>query len=97
MNKIQILVNGLGPDQKQMPLWLKQDNSTASMIEVLAQEDFFEADKKACLPTFNSLTIENQIFNTQSSTDKARFFFPSLFLFLPFFSPFFLFLFFFSS
>lgn len=74
-NKIQILVNALtsseneGTAPKQVPTWL-DEQKTADILEVLAQEDFFEDDKLDCLPTFNSLTIENQIHNTDSGVDK---------------------------
>lgn len=71
INKIQILVNSLDRSQRQRPRWLRQNNETNSLVDVLAQEDFFEEDKKVCLPTFNSLTIENQIFNTKSEVDKV--------------------------
>jgi hypothetical protein len=54
---------------KQIPNWLNDDPETKEVVQVLAQEDFFDQDKHACLPTFNSLTIENQLFNTPSDTD----------------------------
>ncbi|KAF2838867.1 hypothetical protein M501DRAFT_934881, partial [Patellaria atrata CBS 101060] len=74
-NNIQILVNavdkteveGVGTFDKQRPLWLKEDDHA---IQILSQEEFFGEEEKACLPTFNSLTIENQIFNTPSDTDR---------------------------
>lgn len=85
-NKIQLLVNSVAnPLQaktatvenpaeivgKQTPLWLKDDEATRNIFQVLSQEEFFGETEKGCLPTFNSLTIENQIFNTKSDTDKV--------------------------
>jgi hypothetical protein len=86
-NKIQILVNAVGPEGaaatatvempsniigKQVPSWLdlaKQE--TEDNVQILAQEDFFAEEEQGCLPTFNSLTIENQIHNTKSTTDRV--------------------------
>ncbi|KAL2437062.1 hypothetical protein ABEF94_016065 [Exophiala dermatitidis] len=70
-NKIQIVVNSVEGTEagKQIPSWLKDDPVTKEVVQVLAQEEFFDAEKHACLPTFNSLTIENQLFNTPSDTD----------------------------
>ena len=70
-NKILVLVNDANgaPDSKQMPSWLKHD--AEGQVQVVAQNDYFEEDKKACLPTFNSLTMENQIFNTPSDVDRV--------------------------
>lgn len=85
-NKIQLLVNAVAdPNEalkatvenpasiagKQRPLWLKTDKYTTDTVEVLSQEDFFDQSEQGCLPTFNSLTIENQIFNTKSDTDRV--------------------------
>jgi hypothetical protein len=74
-NKIQILVNSVdGSDaSKQIPTWLNDDPATREVVQVLSQEEFFDPEKHACLPTFNSLTIENQLFNTPSDTDYVRF------------------------
>lgn len=86
-NKIQLLVNAVGTAEsrhssvdkpsniggKQSPLWLKQDQNSRDTIEVLSQEDFFDENQQGCLPTFNSLTIENQMFNTKSDTDRVSF------------------------
>ena len=70
LNRIQILVNSINdPVGKQIPSWLNDDEGTQNTVEILAQEGFFDKEKQACLPTFNSLTIENQIFNTASDTD----------------------------
>ncbi|CAL3970457.1 unnamed protein product [Diplocarpon coronariae] len=84
-NKIQLLVNSVGNPLeaetatvenpaaivgKQRPTWLKDDEATGDTVQVLAQEDFFDDAEQGCLPTFNSLTIENQIFNTKSETDR---------------------------
>lgn len=70
-NKIQILVNSVeGTEEgKQIPSWLNEEEKTQETVQVLAQEEFFDREKHACLPTFNSLTIENQLFNTPSDTD----------------------------
>lgn len=74
-NKIQILVNAVKSDStiwKQKPSWLAENDETMKTVEVLSQEDFFEEESQGCLPTFNSLTIENQIFNTKSDVDRVR-------------------------
>jgi hypothetical protein len=73
-NKIQILVNSVNgtEDGKQIPWWLNAEPTTHEIVQVLAQEEFFDEDKHVCLPTFNSLTIENQIFNTPSDVDHVR-------------------------
>jgi hypothetical protein len=74
-NNIQVLVNSLSQQPghgsvllRQSPNWLKtpEDHN----IQVLAQEDFFDNKTAACLPTFNSLTIENQLFNVPSDADQ---------------------------
>lgn len=85
-NKIQLLVNAVAdPAQslnatvdspasiasKQAPLWLRDDPHTRDIVQVLSQEDFFDETEQGCLPTFNSLTIENQIYNTKSDTDRV--------------------------
>jgi hypothetical protein len=64
-NKIQILVNSVEGtrDKKQVPTWLNDEPLTKDIVHVLAQEEFFDSEKDFSLPTFNSLTIENQIFN----------------------------------
>lgn len=79
-NKIQVLVNGLSGTQpsKQTPQWLSHD--TGGAVQVLAQDEYFEEDKKACLPTFDSLTMENQIFNTPSEVDRVRLSMPDIIL-----------------
>jgi Stealth protein CR2, conserved region 2/Stealth protein CR1, conserved region 1 len=73
-NKIQILVNSVNgtDDGKQIPWWLNAEQSTYDIVQVLAQEEFFDQEKHVCLPTFNSLTMENQIFNTPSNVDHVR-------------------------
>jgi len=73
-NKIQIVVNSVQGSEtgKQVPTWLNDDDVTKEVVQVLAQEDFFDLEKHVCLPTFNSLTIENQLFNTPSDTDYVR-------------------------
>ncbi|EXJ82385.1 hypothetical protein A1O3_06198 [Capronia epimyces CBS 606.96] len=74
-NTVKVLVNSIYQDgvpvRKQTPSWLAvADPEVARFVQVVPQEDMFEADKAVCLPTFNSLTIENQIFNTQSDVDQ---------------------------
>lgn len=84
--KIQLLVNSVGiegtaaeatPESpakivgKQTPTWLKDDQATRDVFQILSQEDFFDEDEQGCLPTFNSLTIENQIWNTPSDVDRV--------------------------
>ena len=72
-NTVQLLVNSVkGKDGKvepQMPLWLSDDPVTAREVRVVPQEELFDNNKRSCLPTFNSLTIENQIFNINSSAE----------------------------
>ena len=74
MNQIQILVNAYKTEDdtygKQRPHWLKEDHAKA---QVLSQEEFFGREERKCLPTFDSLTIENQIFNTPSDVDRVSF------------------------
>jgi hypothetical protein len=50
---------------------LKPDSAIGDKLQVLSQEDFFGEEEAKCLPTFNSLTIENQIYNTPSDTDRV--------------------------
>lgn len=75
-NRIQLLVNaviddeGAGPS-KQEPAWLSQQAKDSASVQILSQEDFFEDSKAGCLPSFNSLTIENQIHNTPSEVDRV--------------------------
>lgn len=76
MNTIKVLVNSIydseTPIRKQTPSWLAVDDPAVSkLVQVVSQEELFEADKKACLPAFNSLTIENQMFNTESDVDQV--------------------------
>lgn len=77
MNRIQVLVNAFERTSekgdsysmdKQRPTWLKDD---ASNVEVLSQEQFFGLEERSCLPSFDSLTIENQLYNTKSDTDRV--------------------------
>lgn len=72
-NRIQILVNafqnqGSNTMGKQRPQWLKPD---LEKVQVLSQEEFFGPKEQKCLPTFDSLTIENQLYNTKSETDRV--------------------------
>ncbi|KAI0546355.1 hypothetical protein F4679DRAFT_598700 [Xylaria curta] len=78
INKIQLLVNSVENNtvasddtamQPQRPAWLRDDGETNRVVEVLSQESFFGEKEKACLPTFNSLSIESQIYMTKSTTD----------------------------
>ncbi|KAF2179426.1 hypothetical protein K469DRAFT_716424 [Zopfia rhizophila CBS 207.26] len=76
-NRIQILVNAFQNYRedssspitygKQRPYWLRDD---LEKVQVLSQEEFFGPDERKCLPTFDSLTIENQLYNTKSETDR---------------------------
>jgi hypothetical protein len=74
-NNVQILVNAVkdndGGMTKQRPAWLKPNSAIGDKLQVLSQEDFFGENEAQCLPTFNSLTIENQIHNTPSDTDRV--------------------------
>jgi hypothetical protein len=79
INRIQILVNAFEEPLrngslvvrmgKQRPHWLSDGNQR---VQVLSQEEFFGPEERNCLPTFNSLTIENQLYNTESETDRVR-------------------------
>lgn len=73
-NKIQVLVNSLNasrdPAAKQTPTWL-DTGRTGGILEVLTQNDFFDEQHRDCLPTFNSLTIENELHNTESGVDRV--------------------------
>lgn len=70
-NQIQIIVNSVEGTKagKQVPTWLNNKPSTKNVVKVIAQEEFMDKKAQICLPTFNSLTIENQLFNTPSNTD----------------------------
>jgi hypothetical protein len=85
-NKIQILVNSVGTEGiantaspetpaeitgRQTPLWFNNNENTSDIVQIIPHEDFFDEPAQACLPTFNSLTIENQIFNTKSTVDRV--------------------------
>lgn len=73
-NKVQILVNAIKRNEtfsKQRPTWLKGSSEQSGNLEVLSQEDFFGHTERECLPTFNSLTIENQLYNIPSNTDRV--------------------------
>ncbi|KAH7041408.1 uncharacterized protein B0I36DRAFT_232726 [Microdochium trichocladiopsis] len=77
-NKIQIVVNAVDESRdpgvrrytKQRPLWLSEAAETAGLVEVLSQEEFFGEEERAALPSFNSLTIESQLYNTPSDIDR---------------------------
>ncbi|GIZ49359.1 hypothetical protein CKM354_001238900 [Cercospora kikuchii] len=74
-NKIQLLVNSLidnnasGVPIRQVPTWL-DEGKLGGILDVLTQEDFFGEEKRGCLPTFNSLSIENELHNTKSGVDR---------------------------
>lgn len=101
LNKIQLLVNSVGGasyerDGKNMrpqrPNWLRDDANTNQHVQVLSHESFFREQEKECLPTFNSLSIESQIFMTPSSTDNLVALSDDMFLGMPhaasdFYSP----------
>lgn len=75
-NNIQLLVNTVhnddtGESYRQVPGWLSQRSKVRERVHVLSQEDFFASDRRGCLPTFNSMTMENQIYNTHSDVDRV--------------------------
>jgi hypothetical protein len=72
-NRVQIVVNDInGTTQpKQIPHWLDNGRAGGQKIEIIAQSELFEAAKQQCLPTFNSLTMENQLFNLESDVDHV--------------------------
>ncbi|KPI39104.1 3-O-alpha-D-mannopyranosyl-alpha-D-mannopyranose xylosylphosphotransferase [Cyphellophora attinorum] len=73
-NKLQIVVNTIGnastatTRRRQTPSWLRDAEENG--VQVIAQDDFVERQRAECLPTFNSLTIENQLFNLPSDIDQ---------------------------
>jgi hypothetical protein len=77
INKIQLLVNPVDVSsdndtiilQPQRPQWLRNDPSTKQHVQVLSQENFFDETAKECLPSFDSLSLETQIYNTPSAVD----------------------------
>ncbi|KAI0597601.1 hypothetical protein F4775DRAFT_559867 [Biscogniauxia sp. FL1348] len=101
VNKVQLLVNSVGDGayqadgqnmRPQRPDWLKDDEATNKHVEVLSHESFFRDQDRECLPTFNSLSIESQIYMTPSSTDKLVALSDDMFLGMPhaasdFYSP----------
>lgn len=74
-NRIQVLVNSLKDERRELrrqtPSWLAGDAEKFA-IQIIAHEEFFDEQMLTCLPTFNSLTIENQIFNVPSEVDQVR-------------------------
>lgn len=77
VNKIQILVNSVASNRDgavelrpQRPAWLRDDKDVDEHVQVLGQESFFREDEQQCLPTFNSLAIESQIYMTPSTQDQ---------------------------
>lgn len=99
-NKIQILTNSVSDNieseiesfRPQRPTWLKEDNTTQQHVEILSQEDFFKGTASECLPSFDSLSIETQIYNTPSTVDQLVALSDDMFLGAPhsaadFFSP----------
>ncbi|KAH9883548.1 hypothetical protein F4778DRAFT_775152 [Xylariomycetidae sp. FL2044] len=101
INKIQLLVNSVGSAadhsegrglHPQRPSWLKDDENTRQHVEVLPLESFFRDQEKECLPTFNSLSIESEIYMTPSTTDQLVALSDDMFLGMPhaasdFYSP----------
>ncbi|XDG00429.1 hypothetical protein ABKA04_000044 [Annulohypoxylon sp. FPYF3050] len=101
VNKIQLLVNSVtngsydkeGKNMRpQRPIWLKNDENTNEHVQVLSHESFFREREKECLPTFNSLSIESQIYMTPSDTDQLVALSDDMFLGMPhaasdFYSP----------
>lgn len=81
VNRVQVLVNAFEERSqngthvfrmgKQRPDWLS-DETRHIPVEVLSQEQFFGPEERKCLPSFDSLTIENQLYNTESETDRVR-------------------------
>lgn len=82
-NRIQILVNAFKNAKtddsspttygKQWPHWLRSD---IEKVQVLSQEEFFGSEERKCLPSFDSLTIENQLYNTKSEVDRVSLEYP---------------------
>lgn len=78
LNRIQMLVNAVEfpinsecsrtKMDKQRPQWLEENSDK---VEVLSQKEFFGPEERKCLPSFDSLTIENQLYNTRSDTDQV--------------------------
>ena len=78
INKIQLLVNPIDVStendtvalQPQRPRWLRNDALTKQNVQVLSQDQFFDETARECLPSFDSLSLETQIYNTPSSVDQ---------------------------
>lgn len=73
-NKYFVLSNAVldedtGKLKRSTPSWLNQEPESLENFHVLVQEDYFEEEKKGCIPAFNSLTVENQMFNIESDVD----------------------------
>jgi hypothetical protein len=76
----------------QRPRWLKDNDATRQNVEILSQEAIFGEKEKECLPSFDSLSLETQIFNTPSNVDQLVALSDDMFLGAPhsaadFFSP----------
>lgn len=99
INKIQILVNSVKANRDgavelrpQRPAWLRDDEETDKHVQVLGQESFFREEEQQCLPTFNSLAIESELYMTPSTTDQLVALSDDMFLGMPhsasdFYSP----------
>ncbi|KAK5942884.1 hypothetical protein PMZ80_005450 [Knufia obscura] len=100
VNKIQLLVNSVQNDstsgaetyRAQRPDWLRDDDQTRRNVQLLRQEDFFAETKSQCLPLFDSVSIETQLYNTPSDVDQLVALSDDMFLGAPhsaadFFSP----------
>ncbi|RYP41351.1 hypothetical protein DL768_010514 [Monosporascus sp. mg162] len=99
INKIQILVNsvtakpdGTGELRPQRPSWLREDPENDEHVQVLSQEAFFREEERRCLPTFNSLAIESEVYKTPLAIDRLVALSDDMFLGLPhavsdFYSP----------
>lgn len=76
-NKIQILVhnkllsNGSISISEpfQLPSWFQTTKPISQEVEILSHDDFFTERARKCAPTFNSATVESQVYNTGSQVD----------------------------
>lgn len=81
VNKFNILVNAIvAPSgdgvrniiKKQWPSWMALEKPEVNdKVSILSMADFFEPSAQGCLPTYNSLTIEAQMHNIKSTTDRV--------------------------
>jgi len=73
-NKFFILSNAVRDQvtrklKRMTPSWLNGSPASLEDFIIVVQQDYFEEQKTGCIPAFNSLTIENQMYNIKSDVD----------------------------